>query len=101
MWYNNSVPYIICLNRMENIEVEESGIDIEELSNSSYKDRDESDLLVLFEDVPKMSHKGDNLDENLEGSSISDGSNSDDSIDSANFLTDPYSDDVHSGHRYV
>ena len=86
---------------MENIEVEESGIDIEELSNSSYKGRDKSDLLVLFEDVPNISDKGDNFDENLQGSSISDGSNSDDSIDSANFLTDPYSADVRSGHKCV
>ena len=86
---------------MENIEVEESGIDIEELSNSSYKGRDKNDLIMLLEDVPKISDKGDNLDENLEGSSINDGSNSDDSIDSANFLTDPYSDDVRSGHRCV
>ena len=50
---------------MENIEVEESGIDAEELSNSSYKGQDKSDLLVLFEDVPNISDKGDNLDENF------------------------------------
>ena len=55
---------------MQTIEVKVSGIDIEQLPNSSYKGLDKSDLLKLTEDVAKISHKGDNFPGNPKNSSV-------------------------------